>query len=197
MKRLPVLTIIIAGLAIAIHCSHSATVALQFDRDAFVQGEIWRVLTGHLTHFGTDHLRWDLIALLAFGSLTELRSRRTFIACLVTSAVVIPLGVGIFQPQFVTYRGLSGIDSALFGFVTADLLRTGWRDGDKLMTCFGAIALAGFLVKSAYEICTGLTVFVGGSTEFEAVPLAHLLGAATGVICAWVRSARKPEMLTA
>jgi rhomboid family GlyGly-CTERM serine protease len=183
MKHLPILTFFLAGLALAIHASPTATAALQFEREAIFRGELWRVFSGHLTHFGVDHLRWDVIALLAFGSLAEMRARVGFILCVTVSALVISLGVAFFQPQFAIYRGLSGIDSALFGLVTVDLLRTGWRERDRLMTACGALALAGFLAKSAYELITGTAFFVDADASFEAVPLAHLLGAIVGGAC--------------
>jgi rhomboid family GlyGly-CTERM serine protease len=184
MKRLPLLTLFFATLAVAIHSLPNANILLQFDRHAVSNGEIWRTFTGHFTHFGTDHLRWDLIAFIAFGSLAEMRSRSAFMICLGSSALAISLCVGVLQPQFLTYRGLSGLDSALFGFVVADLLRSGRRDHDHLMSGFAALALTGFLAKSVYEIATGLSFFVENSTEFTPVPLAHLSGAAVGIVVA-------------
>jgi rhomboid family GlyGly-CTERM serine protease len=190
MKRLPVITLFAAVTAAAIHLIPSAGSALEFDRAAIGEGEIWRVATGHFTHFGRDHLRWDLIAFVAFGALAEWRSRAAFVLCLSTAAVVISLGVGVLQPQFLIYRGLSGLDSALFGFVVADLFRTGWRDRDPLTCGVAGLALIGFLAKSVYEVSTGLSFFVGSSTEFTPVPLAHLLGAAVGIAAGWVGDGR-------
>jgi rhomboid family GlyGly-CTERM serine protease len=193
MKRLPFLTFLAAGLALAIHASPAATAALQFEREALFHGEFWRMFSGHLTHFGVDHLRWDVIALLAFGSLAEIRSRSRFAVCVVVSAVVISLGVAFFQPQFATYRGLSGIDSALFAFVATDLMLVGRRDGDRLMFGAGALALAGFLAKCLYETATGQTIFVEPSTAFQPVPLAHLAGAVIGVLVVFLTEDRLPR----
>jgi rhomboid family GlyGly-CTERM serine protease len=181
-NRAPCLTQLFGVLAIGIHAVPELTETLQFGREAFSRGEIWRLVTGHFTHFGADHLRWDVIAFIAFGSLVEIRSRRAWCFCLAISAVVISLGVALFQPQYAFYRGLSGLDSALFAFVTADLLQTGRRDRDLLATGFSAAAIVGFLGKSLYELTTGLTLFVAPSADFETVPLAHLLGAIVGAL---------------
>jgi len=181
MKRVPCLTLLFAATTMAIHSIPGVTVALQCGREAVVHGELWRGLTGHFTHFGIDHLRWDVITFIAFGSLVEIRSRRGWLLCLAVAALVISLGVGLLQREFSIYRGLSGLDSALFGFVTADLLRTGCRERDRLATGFALLALSGFLAKSLYELSTGLTLFVAPSADFETVPLAHLLGAVTGI----------------
>ena len=184
MKRLPFLTLFFAALAVVIHAMPGVTEMLQFDRSAFSHGEIWRLVTGHFTHFGADHLRWDVIAFVAFGSLVEFRSRRAWCYCVAISAVIISFGVNWLQPQFVLYRGLSGLDSALFAFVATDLLREGRRTRDKLMVALGSVALTGFLAKCVYELATGRTLFVDAGDAFHPVPLAHLLGAVVGILTA-------------
>ncbi len=153
---------------------------LQFERAAIVQGEGWRLLTGHLTHFGADHLRWDLLAFVALGVAAEFQSRSRFLITLGASALLISLGVLIAQPQFVIYRGLSGIDSALFGLVLAGVLLEGWRARHGFSLAVGGLALAGFAAKCAYELITADTVFVASSDVFAPVPLAHLIGMLTG-----------------
>jgi rhomboid family GlyGly-CTERM serine protease len=180
MKRLPCITLSLAVLAVAIHFTPALGDGLQFDRAAIAHGQMWRFFTAHLTHFGEDHLRWDLFAFVVLGSIAERISRRGFLTTLGVSAAVITLGVWIAQPQFTTYRGLSGIDSALFGFVVAGVLATGWRERHRFSIAVGGLALAGFAAKCAYELLTGGTVFVETGDTFAAVPLAHLLGAAAG-----------------
>ncbi|ATC62694.1 rhombosortase [Nibricoccus aquaticus] len=184
MKRFPFLTLLFGAVAVATHAIPGMTEALQFDRSAFSRGEVWRLITGHFTHFGADHLRWDVIAFVAFGSLVEFRSRRAWIYCVAISAVVISFGVSWLQPQFTLYRGLSGLDSALFAFVATDLVREGRRSKDKLMIGLGALALSGFLAKCVYELVSGRTLFVETGDAFQPVPLAHLLGAVIGVLTA-------------
>src|SRR5688572_20199614 len=98
MERLPFLTLLLAAFAVAIHAVPGLTETLQFDRDAFSHAEIWRLVTGHFTHFGVDHLRWDVIAFVAFGALVEFRSRRAWCYCVAVSAVVISFGVSWLQP---------------------------------------------------------------------------------------------------
>lgn len=190
MKRIPTLTLFFAAFGLIVHASPTLTLVFEFDRTAIIRGEFWRLVTGHFTHFGADHLRWDVIAFIAFGSLVELRSRKRFLVCVGLAALGVSVGVGLFQPQFLNYRGLSGLDSALFGFVTADLLRAGWRERDHLAMGFTSLALAGFLAKSAYEISTGLTLFVAPSADFKSVPLAHLLGAVAGTLSALFKAER-------
>lgn len=184
MKRLPYSTFALMAVAVAIHLFPSLGNALQFDRAAVAHGQVWRFFTAHLTHFGDDHLRWDLLAFAVLGALAERVSRGAFFLTMGISAVLITTGVAVAQPQFATYRGLSGIDSALFGFVIADLFVAGWRERHRFSMAVAAVAFAGFAAKSAVELASGATVFVDAGAAFAPVPLAHLLGLAGGLLVA-------------
>ena len=191
MKRLPWFTFAFAVLAVTVFRIPSLTDALQFDRNAFAQGQWWRLTTAHLTHFTGDHLRWDLLAFIVLGSMSERLSRPGLLMTIGIASVVITAGVWLAQPQFTTYRGLSGIDSALFGFVIADLFATGRRERHGFSIVVAVVALAGFSAKSLFELVTGGTVFVEGSAAFAPVPLAHLLGLAVGIIIALKHESRR------
>ncbi|HEY1107668.1 MAG TPA: hypothetical protein VGE76_03520, partial [Opitutaceae bacterium] len=64
--RLPLLSLALGALAVAVHVIPGATGLLQYDRAAG-SGEVWRWLTAHLTHCGGNHLVWDVGALVALG----------------------------------------------------------------------------------------------------------------------------------
>ena len=92
---------------------------LQYDREAIAQGELWRLVTCHLVHFGLEHLVWDTAV---FALLAVLCWRLGRVRCLVSlgaATLAIPAVLFVLQPGLPTYRGLSGLDSALF--VTAAL----------------------------------------------------------------------------
>lgn len=184
MKRIPWFTLGVSALAVAVHLVPALTLGWQFDRTAIAHGQVWRFFTAHLTHFGDDHLRWDLFAFAVLGAVAERISRSDFFVTLGVAATAITAGVWIAQPQFAIYRGLSGIDSALFGFIIAHLLASGCRDRHAFSLAVGGLALAGFAAKCAFELATGGTVFVETAGAFAPVPLAHLLGLAAGVATA-------------
>ncbi|MFA6287958.1 MAG: rhombosortase [Opitutaceae bacterium] len=192
MKRLPFATLMLAALAVAIHFVPVLGNLLEFDRAAVAHGQAWRFFTAHLAHFSDDHLRWDLLAFVLLGTMAERISRRGFLLTCGLSAAVITAGVWIAQPQFATYRGLSGVDSALFGFVLADLFVKGWREQHGFSMAVGVIALASFGGKCAFELATGGTVFVETCGAFAPVPLAHLLGLAAGTAVAALLNRRSP-----
>lgn len=173
----PAITLSVSALAVLIHALPQANAWLQFDRAAIARGEIWRWLTGHLTHFGTNHLLWDVGVLVGLGWLCEQQSRARCVLAMAASAAVIPLAIWWWQPQFATYRGLSGIGSALFGLAAASQLRR----PVPVAKLVGALALLGFAGKSALELTTGATVFAAGA-DYAPVPLAHVIGVVVGVI---------------
>lgn len=183
MKPLPILTFALAGMAVAIHLFPGAAGCLEFSRAALERGAIWRLATGHLTHFNAEHLGWDVVAFLLLGTIAEKLSRRGSAIALGLAAAGISVAVWVWQPQFATYRGLSGLDSALFGFVSGWLLFSGLQARDRFSTTIALAAVAGFGLKCAYEIGTDSAVFVADG-GFTPVPLAHLVGAATGLAVA-------------
>lgn len=188
-SRIPYCTLLLAVMVVLIAASPLATQALQFDRETMVAGEPWRLFTGHLTHFGWNHLAWNVAVFLGLGSYCETLGRRRFLIILGLSMAVVSAVVLFFQPQFKVYRGLSGVDSALYGTVCAHLLAIGRRHRDQALGTTAAIALFGFGAKTIYELSSGATVFADAAAQsFEAVPLAHLIGLLTGIALAWLPS---------
>jgi rhomboid family GlyGly-CTERM serine protease len=184
LHHLPVLTTALTALAVALWAIPGGAATLQYDRTALASGELWRAVTGHWTHWSPDHLTWDLIVFAVFGALLENRSRRAFAAVVAGSALAIPAALWLFTPELTQYRGLSGIDSALFAAFFARLLRDAWRERSLLQAVVPALALLGFVGKSAFELTTGATLFVSPTSIFTSVPVAHLVGAAVGLFIA-------------
>ncbi|MCR9246929.1 MAG: rhomboid family intramembrane serine protease [bacterium] len=151
--------------------------ALELDRSH--PWELWRWLTCHFAHFDSTHLLWSggvFVTLLLW-----LEPTRRVIATVAAAAIAIPAAVLMLQPEIETYRGLSGLDSALFVLVIKDALRHSWRRNDgRLTTGLAFAAGVAFLLKLGYEAIAAKTVFVTGDT-FVPVPLAHLVGAAVGL----------------
>ncbi|MGH7955788.1 MAG: rhombosortase [Opitutaceae bacterium] len=178
--RLPLPTLVLAAIAIGVHLlPPAATATLQFERTALAAGEWWRLVTGHLTHFDTNHLAWDVGALIVLGTICESASRVRTALALGVASLTISATVWMFQPQFETYRGLSGLDSALFGLFASTLIQQ-WRRESVIV---GAVALLGVLAKSVFEITTGTTAFASG-VGYAPVPLAHLVGMLSGITVA-------------
>lgn len=86
------------------------------------------------------------------------------------------------MPQLLWYRGLSGLDSALFALLLTTL--TGEEIHAKRWTWVVGLAVfaVAFVAKVGYEWMTGLTLFVGSfSSSVVPIPLVHVVGAAVGL----------------
>lgn len=187
-RRLPCASLLLSVAAVLIFILPSAATWFQYDRLAIAAGEIWRLVSSHWTHASGDHLFWDVLTFVLLGTLCERMSRMRFCACVLASAILIPVALWIAMPQLETYRGLSGIDSALYVLLAVTVLRDeihgrrwGW------VMALSGVFLA-FIGKVGYEIATGGTIFVdSGASNMVPVPLAHCVGAAVGAVVALVR----------
>ena len=176
--------IALAAPAIALIFSPGLTGWLEYDRARIAEGEIWRMIGCHWTHWSLDHLIWDVAAFAMLVAASWGADVRRVLATLASAAVTIPLGVWLLLPEMQHYRGLSGLDSALFTLVALQLLKRERAAGRAMGAWLVALMLLGFCLKLAFEIATGTTVFVN-TTEFVAVPLAHLVGGACGAVGAF------------
>jgi rhomboid family GlyGly-CTERM serine protease len=184
---LPLVTAAVAVLAIAIHTVPGAAALLEFRREAVSAGQCWRIFSGHLTHWSVEHLVWDVAAFLILGWLCESRSRLRFALCLVVSAGAGVLVFHLGYPQLQGYRGLSGIDSALFGLASTTMLTVAAQRRDPLLAACGVSATTLFLAKTAYELLAGGFVFVADPAGAMApVPAVHAAGFLAGLLCALI-----------
>jgi hypothetical protein len=97
----------------------------------------------------------------------------------VVASVLIPFGLWILADNLPTYRGLSGLDTALFALLSAATLRAAFHERNWALVVVVTGLLLGLAGKTAFELVSGGTIFVR-ATEFQPVPLAHLIGAGVG-----------------
>ncbi len=162
--------------AAAILAWPSLACELEYDRSAIANGELWRIATCQWTHWDLNHFLWDTLVFLSLGTLCERYSRRRFAVCIAASAVLIPLAVWLWMPGMLHFRGLSGIDSALFVLLTAELAGTKGRSMAAAAICL----LGAFVLKTFCEVAFNDTIFVDSRGAFVAVPLAHAVGGVVG-----------------
>lgn len=182
-QTLPVWTLLLFLIAAVLQWLPGAREFFEYDASAIRHGEIWRMATGHWTHFSPEHFAWDALVFLGLGAACERRDRRIFLACVFFSAIGISTALLIAMPAMASYRGLSGIDSALFMLVAAATLVRSVPERDWPLLAAALAFLAGFLFKTGYEFATRETIFLKDSAQMIPVPLAHLVGAAIGLGC--------------
>lgn len=185
--RLPLVALLLSVVALAVHGAGPLPALLAVERAAVAAGQWWRLVTGHWTHWSFDHLVWDLLVFAVLGAWCERQSRVRFVACLLGSALLISAAVWWLEPSLASYRGLSGLDSALFALVAVTRVRAAAAE-----RAFGLIGLAAgllmlFAAKLAFELATGACLFVDtANSGFTPVPLAHAVGGGVGVVCGLV-----------
>lgn len=185
----PAAVLALGAAALAVALVPRAAEALQLDR-ALVAREPWRILTSHLTHFSVGHLAYDLAVFLSLGLVCESRWPRRTRASLGAALLACSAAMLAGAPELDTYRGLSGLGSALFMQLAARLhvegaFRSTWA------RTLPALAVACFLAKLAYEVQSGSAYFVRDAGLFVPVPSAHLAGGMLGLVAgAWPHGAR-------
>ena len=161
----------LAGLVLSIA---SDPTLLAFDRLAIVQGELWRLWTGHLIHFSAHHLVMDLCALLLTGALTEQACRtKALVIALGAAMPILSVGLLLRAPLLMAYRGSSGLAM----LCTAGCATQLWRAQPRLrlsITCLG-LALA---FKVAYD--AHVLPWYSPLTTIPVVWRVHVMGAAGG-----------------
>jgi rhomboid family GlyGly-CTERM serine protease len=192
---LPSATAALTLLAIGIWLVPGASELLEYRRGAITSGEFWRAVTGNLTHWNADHLLWDALMFAVLGALIERTSRRALLATCIVSAAAISAVLWFCQPGLELYRGLSGIDSALFVFQAGWLVREALRECRRAAAILPTVALLGFVGKIGYELVTGATLFVDSAAAgFAPLPLAHVIGGVVGLLIFGV-FVRKRDMI--
>lgn len=167
----------VVAAALLVAALPGAAALLEYRRGALL-AEPWRLITGQLTHWPGDHIVWDLGLFVALAPALAARSRGLLAATVAGALVLVPAALWVLQPGITSFRGLSGVDSALFGALAVVLL--GELRGDRRGLWLLALQVFGFGAKLAWEAGTQSCLFVTAD-GWVPVPLAHVVGVLVGV----------------
>lgn len=156
----------------------------EYDRARIPSGELWRLVTGHLAHVSFEHFAWDVAAFVIAGIVCARLAPSLAWKTIAASAAAVPAVLWALSPKLELYRGLSGIDSALFAAAAVWIGADALARRDRVEAGLVALAGIGFVAKIGYESIVGTPFFVGGASGMVAVPLAHAVGALTGAAVA-------------
>lgn len=160
-----------------------------YDRAAVLNGEIWRILTGHLVHFDLPHLLYNLIAFCTIGwMIAPKHYRNSFILCLV-AAPLISISLVILEPEMAYYGGLSGLAYGLLFYLSL----LGIRDREPWQKyCW--VLLFIMPVKIFYEGYVGASIFpYPKDSAFIVVWKAHAVGGLTALFGFILQNIKKPS----
>ena len=178
-------TLLLAIVTVAVFMLPSLGSSFQYDRTRIAQGEWWRLLTSHWTHWNGSHMLWDLLTFLALVLTSIHYSVKQTVSLLFSATLLIPLIIWTLQPELLFYRGLSGLDSALYLFVVLQMLRSAILKQERFSAFVLYSMLFGFSAKVMYELLSHQTLFVQSMGDgITGVPLAHVVGGLLGVIFA-------------
>jgi hypothetical protein len=170
----------LAGALVALFPAGSEV--LEYDRVRVTSGAIWLLATGQLAHWSVRMAAFDLGAVLLLGGLLEIRGTRRLAALAIAGGTLATaVTVQFLPPHLALYRGASGLASALFVALAIELARTetGWRRGVAL------VAIAGFVLKVAWEVKTGQPIAAGALPPGVVVtPIVHAAAGLAGAAAA-------------
>lgn len=152
----------------------------RYQREAVLQGEIWRLVTGHFVHLGASHLLLNLAGLGLVAMLFGPGLNRTDWWWLLTGALAaMAAGFLVLEPQLVWYVGLSGL---LHGLILGGAVL------DLGFGCRARMVLIGVvLVKLAWEQVYGALPFTADAAGGPVVVAAHLYGGLGGLLAGALR----------
>ena len=148
---------------------------LQYQRDTIGQGQVWRLLTGHLLHSNYWHLVMNMAGLL----LAMLLHSHYYRAASLYSqwalcALLIAIAMYFYSADIAIYVGLSGL---LHSMLTLGALRD-----IQLKMLTGWLLLAGLLVKVSVEQWQGPDAQLAQLIDASVAIDAHLYGVIAGLL---------------
>lgn len=175
-QRAPIWTMALISAAVATWLFPSAAPTLVQERNLIDQGQWWRLFTGSLVHYSTDHLVWNSLVIGITGGLLESRHRRQAVTCLILATLLIGPGLHLNLEQMNCFAGLSGIATAMATSLILQNLDKG------RMWWVALAALTSKLLAEQFVPGFGFASFP--AADIRSVPLAHLLGAVAGALSA-------------
>jgi rhomboid family GlyGly-CTERM serine protease len=181
------LPVALCALLLALYfAAPGAAPAWRYDRAAILDGEAWRLVTGHLLHADAHHLGWNVFGvLLVWFLFARDYTPRQWLAILLTSTAVTSAGFLLLEPELDWYVGFSGV---LHGCMAAGLVAWLRSTRDPLTWLVAGL----FAAKLAWEHFQGAVPFTAGTLSLPVVHEAHSYGAIGGVLAAfWLGRKRR------
>jgi len=172
-----------------VQLSPPAQAALEYHRGKLADGQLWRVFTASLVHFGWLHWLTDAAALAALSWIAARRRRRVLVEVALL-ATAVGAAVHLLGGPVGSYRGLSGVNYGLL----AALLVTMARRAHGPASALGWGVLAVVIAKTAWELVVRAPLLPTALPHGVAlVAEAHAAGVVVGVLLALCRARSRPS----
>jgi rhomboid family GlyGly-CTERM serine protease len=184
---------IVAGACLLLALAPESMIGyLACDRAGVDQGQIWRLWTGHITHFSERHTVLDALMLLIVGVIAEREfGSRRIAHLLLAGAPLISFAMFIASPALKQYRGASAIAVMLATVAGMSLWRC--RPNSRVALSFLAIGVA---AKIAFDALGTSVTLAELPDQVRVAWQAHLLGIMLGGIWYFVFGRAQAERVT-
>ena len=166
---------------------------MEFDRCLILNGEIWRLITGHLVHWSSEHFYLDSMVFILQGITFEKKIGHKYWSMLVLSALFISATLLIFRQDLLYYRGISGLINTQLILGTGLFIRD-ITQGKGMRNMF-AICFSIHMIKIIYETINRAPFFsthlIGDMGLFT--PAAHLSGVVIGLLFLTTYFSQSPQ----
>jgi rhomboid family GlyGly-CTERM serine protease len=177
MKSVRPVLLLAALPAILLWLAPAAHPGLLYERTAILQGEWWRLWSGHWVHFSASHLGWNLAVLLGAGAWLERLQPGWLWRYILAGAPLVSAILILGEPAMQTYGGLSGLATGVVMLLA--LVQLGRNSRDRLWWA-GVIGL--IALKLGFDATHPAPLFSRfGSPTVRVSVLAHVAGAATAL----------------
>ena len=178
-RQPPILTIGLLTVLISLHGLVADKTQLYFSASDILQGETWRLVSGHFMHADLQHLVWNCLGLAVLGTLLEYRSRGLLVAS---------LGVGIIFVNALLLTPFSRLDyyCGLSGVLNTLLLVALWLEWRSTRSWLIILIACGCIAKVVVEVSQGTSIV----THISWPPYAwsHVAGLSGGFVLIWIQS---------
>lgn len=172
VTSLPVITLCIGLLSLPFSLSAELFQLGYFDQRLIGEGQLWRLITGQISHTSLSHLGWDILAFTLAAGYLERHSKRLLLLSLLGGLITVN---GLLLSPWsgvASYAGLSGV---LFAPLFVSLLIF----ARKQPSLNGWLPMLICMSKLIWEQFSGQALL--SQSPWPPYPAAHLVGALAGV----------------
>jgi rhomboid family GlyGly-CTERM serine protease len=182
------MTVVLLLFMITLHWLVPNKAWLYFSAADILNGQVWRIVTGHIMHADLQHLLWNCLGLVVLGTLIEYRSRSMFLAALGLGIVSVS---GLLLTPFAQleyYCGLSGVLNTM-------LVVALWLEW-KFTRSWLVVAIAcGSIAKLAFELSQGISII--SNISWPPYAWSHVAGLLAGLFVVTVFHPRSHDHVPA
>ncbi|WP_232284283.1 rhombosortase [Photobacterium sp. SKA34] len=148
---------------------------LVWDRQDIINGELWRILSGNITHTNWVHLAMNAsaFAIISYIFRAHFHAKSYSLLILILSFTI---GIGLFATNITWYAGFSGVLHGIFAWGCIRDIQSKTRGGWLL--------LLALIIKICWEQYFGGSVSSEELIGVRVATEAHFIGAITGILYA-------------